>query len=395
VANGAGTTEQALPFRITVLEGELTQQVIQTGQPPGVLSLEGTALPYQPLTLGGTQRLKTTYYDGNPNATQQVIGPTEKNTRVNGMWKDSKLNINGGARQLVDVVDDIRVRGVTVEVSWGDSVDAAGGLAGSAIVRIGKIAETSFEILRPQDVRWAIEFEWSSRGGQTSAPVVGIASANNGFTNAITSLNDASDATSSFLETASAKLFGIADPIFAVMNSALAGLETATEAIDLANGALTYNAGVPSYVLNSIGGSVQLALDSLQSLKTSVLSIRLTDIVPVDDGIALLKMQDQLFQILGFVDSANDAMVETQNGAAAQQVPDTLAVVRVAAGSDLRDLALKYYGDPDSWWAIAQYNNFPSSEVPASPSGPSDDPGLPVQIPRLLPGPSSDLRAAC
>jgi hypothetical protein len=98
---------------------------------------------------------------------------------------------------------------------------------------------------------------------------------------------------------------------------------------------------------------------------------------------------------LGFVDSANDRMVATQNAAAAQQVPDTLAIERVPAGTDLRDLALKHYGDADSWWAIAQYNNFPSSEVPAPPAGPSDDPALPVQIPRLVPGTSSDMRASC
>lgn len=394
-ATASGGDEQAFPFRITVLEGELTQQVLQSGQAPGVLSLEGTALPYQGFTIGGTQRIKTTYYDGNPVATQQVIGPTEKNTSINGMWKDSKLRIAGGAMQLVALVDDIRQRGVTVRVTWGDTVDDTGTMGGATISRVGKIADTTFSFDRPQDVRWTVEFEWAGRDVPSVAPTVGVATPQQGFQDSVDALNDVDGAVTGFLESTTVKLLGLSDPVFDAMNQALAGLETATEAIDAANGAISYTAGVPAYVLQSIMASVQLGLDSLSNLKDTILGLKMTALVPVDDALQLLKMQDTIFQVLTYVGTAEDNMIATQNAAAAQVVPDTLATVRVAAGTDLRDLARQYYGDPDSWWAIAQYNDFPSSEVPAPPTGPSDDPALPVQIPRLQPGASSDLRGAC
>ena len=57
-------------------------------------------------------------------------------------------------------------------------------------------------------------------------------------------------------------------------------------------------------------------------------------------------------------------------------------MVRPPAGSDLRDLAVKYYGNPDLWFLIADFNDLPSSEVPANPSGPSDNGGPPIYIPR-------------
>lgn len=62
-----------------------------------------------------------------------------------------------------------------------------------------------------------------------------------------------------------------------------------------------------------------------------------------------------------------------------------IAIVRPPAGSDLRDLAVQYYGDSTLWVVIAAYpaNNLSSSEVPATPTGPSDTGAPPIYIPRL------------
>ena len=53
-----------------------------------VLNLTRRALPYRPFTLKGSQRNEITWYPGNPIGSLQVLGPTESDTSVSGVWKD-------------------------------------------------------------------------------------------------------------------------------------------------------------------------------------------------------------------------------------------------------------------------------------------------------------------
>ena len=46
----AGFGSQALPYEIKVIEGDLSVAILQTGEPPGVISLEGRSGPLQPIT---------------------------------------------------------------------------------------------------------------------------------------------------------------------------------------------------------------------------------------------------------------------------------------------------------------------------------------------------------
>ena len=75
---------------------------------------------------------------------------------------------------------------------------------------------------------------------------------------------------------------------------------------------------------------------------------------------------------------------QTAASIAAKQVPDIIAIVRPPAGSDLRDLAIKYFGNSDLWYDIADFNDLWSSEVPTTPSGPSDLGSPPIYVPRLV-----------
>ena len=103
---------------------------------------------------------------------------------------------------------------------------------------------------------------------------------------------------------------------------------------------------------------------------------------PHDDPLERLDgqtSQDSLIQVWDLL--AEQAAVASAK-LAAQQVPDVIAIERPSAGSDLRDLAVKFYGDPDLWLLIADYNDLDTSEVPATPTGPSDTGAPPIYIPR-------------
>jgi hypothetical protein len=389
--------EQALPVRIRVLEGELTQQVMMSGQPAGVVVLAAQALPYQGVSYETTQRLKTTWNAGGGEATQQVMGPSLSPTVMQGWWKDAKLGARA-ARALADLLDDVCQRGVELEVAWGDGVDGDAQLgAGGAIVRRGRMARFKATWDRPQDARWEVEFAWRGRGQAAgrAAAIVDVASAHQGFADAVAALDDASEEARGFLDRVAAVGFGIADPAFDAMNTALAGLETATESIDLANGLVGFTVGIPTWIAQQVMAASTLALTSLADLVTTVTSINVTDLVPVDDALQMVLAFDQVLQLLGLASVAAEAAAGARDAAAARVEPDVVAEVDAVPGTDLRDLAARFYGDPDSWWTIAEFNGIDGSAVPAPPSGPSDAPARPIQIPRLDPGPASNLRAAC
>ncbi len=44
---------------------------------------------------------------------------------------------------------------------------------------------------------------------------------------------------------------------------------------------------------------------------------------------------------------------------------DLLAAFIAQAGTDLRDVSIAYYGTPDQWRALLQYNELPSSQLKA------------------------------
>lgn len=138
------------------------------------IRLRGRALPYRPLEFSGSQRTKLTWYQGNPIATQQVLGPIEDVTTVQGMWKDRFMTgdatnggmlVNGdpaaiaGAAEAVALMNEVRIGGNAVLVNWGPEV------------RVGILRNFSAKWDREQDVAWSMEFEWSSRGKFKPKPV--------------------------------------------------------------------------------------------------------------------------------------------------------------------------------------------------------------------------------
>lgn len=145
------------------------------------LSLLGRALPYQSYELEGSMRAEVTWYPGNPIATIQLLGAEEKPTTVKGMWKDRFLGsvtpdgqpveptavaLWQGAqvastRALVAAVEQLRLSGQLLEVTWGETV------------RSGILTRFKQTWPRFEECEWEMEFTWISRGEQpqpTSAP---------------------------------------------------------------------------------------------------------------------------------------------------------------------------------------------------------------------------------
>jgi hypothetical protein len=159
---------------------------------------------------------------------------------------------------------------------------------------------------------------------------------------------------------------------------------------------VTEVATFPAGAARALIGATSLALDAATAAEAQFIDLAAgRALLPMDDGIGLLLSKIQTFALLGSTDAVKASSAQAADGVAQQAEPEVIAEVMAPAGTDLRDLALRFYGDPDSWWAIADYNNLGTSEVPRPPTGPSDHPALTIRIPRLQGGPQSDLRQNC
>lgn len=127
------------------------------------IELTGRSMPYQDVDFGIEQRMTTTWYQGNPVALQQIHGPSVMSTEMEGEWKYLYIqgSINVSRSEIIsptDAVDlflEIASSGVTVRVSYLN------------IVRVGVLKKFVPTYVRLQDIKWRMEWEWSSAGETT------------------------------------------------------------------------------------------------------------------------------------------------------------------------------------------------------------------------------------
>jgi hypothetical protein len=386
---------QALPLQIKVLDGPLSQKNLQAGLPNGTVHLEGRSGAYRPITFEREMRRKTTFYPGNPEGTQQIIGKTYKPTSINGIWKDRFLG-DGVARQFEDLFDTILDSGSSLEVSWGTGIaDTGDATEGEAHVRIGILASFKTSPDRPQDIAWEMVFEWRGKG-QAQAPVITATAEVNsreGFTAAVGDLQFSKEAFGAYVD---GTLLPIPEVVLNAIDDAFTSIDSATDTILRANAVVAQSANFPVILAGDLSAAASLGIQALSDLRDSALKLDPSRLLnAVDDALQYLVLKDQILTLIGITGDSTDTLKTATDGIASQVLPEVIAEVVAPEGVDLRDLALRYYGDPDSWWAIANFNDIDGSEVPPMPSGPGDVPPDPIRIPRLQAGPQSDLRQNC
>lgn len=140
------------------------------------VTLRGGGLPFQGAPYGGTQRLVTTWYPGNTEAAQSVLGPTLKPSAWSGMWRTTLLSRTpalvdlegGGSGQQVSRADLLRDSlelifnaGQRLSVTWRNQI---GDRPERVITRHGRASDWDFAHDRADDIGWSINWEWVSRG---------------------------------------------------------------------------------------------------------------------------------------------------------------------------------------------------------------------------------------
>jgi hypothetical protein len=410
----------------------LIEEVDVIGRRPRALFLAGNGLPHQGASWKSAQKVPTTWYPGNKNATQQLLAFSELPSTWEGEWKRTLLAKSGSTftdsdgtitslvapQQLRDAFEALLSEGALLRVTWRSS--GPDFWDNDSVVREGRATSWEFPTTRAHDIAWSVEFAWKGRGGRPTSPIssrdanlvaqvarsqasaaawaASIATtgsiaagkvstelaraASIGAPNSLTlgQLESLADYPSEVLAQASRKVQYVTGQL-----KSLAGIaqKIATVPAQVQTAAVAMSADI-ARTANDFGDTLGQVPAELLSTKTGTIDVVRaaryfagtadTARVVVDDAVTLMT------SIRAFV--AERAPLQASSTAATlsgARQGDILAVHVAREGDTLVGLSMTYYGDPDHAADIAKANRLPWSQV--SPAV-----GHPVVIPALTTG---------
>lgn len=362
---------------------------------PRRIVLKGRAMPYQGVPWGGTQASKVTWYPGNPVATQQVLGPRENDTDMEGMWKDRFMpgsvivtdsSGTGGAAQalpgtgslfgngefnlaeeVVKLFNDIRRAGTILRVQWLSEV------------RFGIIKEFEADYDRPQDIRWSMSFEWHAWDDDQSTRSATEPVNSSSILDAFNKVVDAVSLAPSVARAVQANLVSTISEVSDLVGTLFSSLEVFDTVLDTPGavvGSIRNNVGELDRLLTSIiSGLVDVRWPNTASA-TEISGPSTNPIGSSRTRSSVSKQELEFDRWRRTTAAAAASLRRTASDAVEQRFerlnPKTTRIVEVSAGTTLYDLSRRFYGSPDFASYLAGVNGL---------SGASVAPGTSVRVP--------------
>lgn len=388
----------------------LIEEINVTGRGARSLFLSGNGLPHQGASWKGANTVPTTWYPGNPRATQQLLTTKEIPSSWEGEWKRTLLPRSGshftdvdGSQtsivspwQLRDYFEMLLREGALLRVTWRstgpDTWD------NDSVVREGRATQWEFPTTRAHDIGWSVEFTWVGRGEKRTPP---ISTRDANYTAKLAAL----DASMSVWAASVATTTAIANG-----NPLAARAASIGSANPLTLGQLESMADYPTKVLTAASRSVQVVTSQMKTLSSiaqkiasvpaqvqnGAISMAMNVSRGVDDFIdsmgqipaELLSKKQEPAAVLaahryfgGTVDAARAtnenavslagalrafiseraalrAQVSSQS-VSGQRQGDILAIHVAREGDTLIGLSMQYYDSPDNAADIARANRLP------------------------------------
>lgn len=322
--------------------------------------LRGRALPYQAIEFPIEMRTKIQWYAGNPEATQQVLGPELPPTEFNGMWKLRFLAGSIDATGLfLDTVEDVvelfydLVRsGNKMSFEWGSET------------REGIMKRFTPNWDRPQDCRWNIRMEWSSRAGEKLP---------RGAPFGLDFLADVRAALNGVQEILALRPLDVIDTYQRQVNATFAEVAETSVAIDTATRRIQNIAAIPGRVLGQVANNTERLVASITAL------LELVTELPITAQTTTLVTTAQMTQELNRRTTARQLAVLRQSAIRSnQQVQrqatprESVRLVTAPAGASFYWLSTQFYGTPDFARFLQKLNKADSFSIP---------PGIQLQVP--------------
>jgi hypothetical protein len=327
------------------------------------IELRGRALPYRPVGWGGHMRTKNTWYQGNPVATQQVLGPELPDTVLEGQWKDrfmfgaeaagevSAVLVNGSptevrsAEAAVSLFYELLNSGNTLQVIWGPEV------------RVGILVDFVPKYQRLQDIEWRAEFEWSSRG-EIEARAVETPVGSDDLLGSINGLDDILG-------------FSPEDVVRAFNAQLLDTVESVRESTGIIFEALRTVEAVAS-IPQSVLGAIQSAAESVRLELTEEIGRLTENSASGGQGASATVRAAALFSVEACRRTTarraaavrRDAL-EIDRQTQERATPVQVQIIPVPEDTSLYTLSNRFYGTPDFASFLARANGLTSAIAPA------------------------------
>jgi len=337
------------------------------GTRPIRVVLRGRAMPYRGIETPGTQRVQTTWYAGNPKATQQILGATLEPTTLNGRWKSKYIRIgyrDAGADVEIEnapevlsaasgVVDDnpaglvvslferLRDRGKEIRFTWGE------------VIRYGTIAEFRPTWDRPEDVGWSLTVAWNGtterapRSSRTASLGQGVRTALVRTDDALVRMPRAMDLTAA--QRLINKMESVRASVLGVIGYSRIALGVAL---------------IPARVVQGLAAAVVSVRQEVEAVAYDTLAVSYETVTSLDTVTNVFAVEDfrRSVGVEASIISAR-AIREREDMRALRADLTGAQTHRVEDGETLRRIAAAYYGSADAWTAIAEANDLDSSDV--------------------------------
>ena len=345
------------------------------------LYLNDRFLPYRPITIGGKQRAEFTWYPGSPEATVQMLGPEEDTIQLRGWWKDRFFTLNSvsvfPATNAVQVPSNLLVQSVADLVQTVDNMRRMGRqitMKWSGMTRVGHIVAFRQTWHNIHDCEWEIDFAVMSQGEKT-VPNVGAVqiSLPDVYAEALKIAADIQDrifeasglpAALALSATASAAL-NTTNLVTLATANALAGVVTG-----YTGSVVSFSQGVRRTVAVLTGAPGQLVTAAGASAESAATEFYSWAAYGSQDGAPLGTLLTAEYYTRRFgsgVKNARYNYIVTRNQVA-QQAAALEAQIQVFVAPqnlDMRDVSTQFYGTPDYWRQLMQYNNLTDSRLTA------------------------------
>lgn len=369
-----------------------------TGQ-KRTITLRERALPYRPIVFSGIHDVEETKYPGYTKKSQQALGATEDDSEFKGAWKtrfigdvsgdrgDAMFQVESSTTETIDgaeaigvdstqitsaataadLMDDIRIQGQVLRVSWAH------------IVRIGRCVQFQQTWTSIHDVEWMMKFKWIGRDENAGLPSPGNATLldmSRQMSTGYVGLHDATnfdgidDLDPDIADLIDYKVGGLQRAVLDLDNAVESRIYSVGTAVDGVRRALTISTYIRDRADELIDDINQIMPPSMRlvpqfagSGSGPITSQSQRDLTAVPPGSAVtaaiaLRLAVQAARALKHVAARQRFQALRQLDA------NALAVVTLAQDEDMRALSKRWYGTPNEGDRIRDYNGFPAMVMP-------------------------------
>jgi len=316
--------------------------------------LRDRALPYRPVSWPVEQRNKKTVYPGNPVATIQVLGPEERDTEVEGTWKTryigsmvSLWGFDDLASDTEQITAEILVRAMERVLRAGNQLE----VRWEGIIRRGILAAFEPQYERLQDIKWRATFIWSQVGDQEAPRATAAEDEGEALSDAQTELDDSlSEAPTILLP----NIGGLAETYGdAIRSEVVAMITRIGQAIAATE--VTFDDW------QAVSTSADAVISQCDYLRQLVTDSNPEDMVATDDIASRLLVSTWAGDVGASVLALQAEAITARDSIRTRVGTELLDVVIAKQNQSLRDLAAEYYGSPDDWTVIADWNGLVGS----------------------------------